>query len=101
MIAQQERCRMAEEEDAADAAMEGALQAHSSRMAQIEEIANKACDRLMVQVRRGFTMQGNEDCTWTRSDAGKIAYNHVGDLLAEAAHGQGDGLEAMSDRLTL
>jgi len=90
---------MADEEDAAEADGGEALQARSSRMTQIEEIANKACERLMAQVRRGFTMQGNEDCAWTRADAGKIAYNHVGDLLAEAAHGQGVGLEAMTGRL--
>jgi hypothetical protein len=70
---------MADDEDA-----EQPWLALSNRMTQIEELANEACKRLMAQVRRGLTMQGNEDCAWTRSDAGKIAYNHLVAALKRA-----------------
>ena len=67
-------------------------------MTQMEEVANEACKRLMAQVRRGLRMPGNEDCTWTRSDAGKFANAHVGDLLAKVAHDQAVDLETMGER---
>jgi len=85
---------MAEDEDEGKAA-----QARSARMETIENMANRAWERMTQRVRRHLALNG-EVCKWTLEDAGKLMKTDVEDVLAEDAHRQGVSLEKMKEFLS-
>jgi hypothetical protein len=70
---------MAEDEDEGKAA-----QARSARMEMIEDMANKAWERMTKRVRIHTALHG-EVCQWTLEDAGNMVKMYVEDVLADEA----------------